>query len=139
MSPRKKRHVARSPEDLARKRDAILDAAMGLLVLGPDADAEEPLIAALADPAPNVRFAAAEVLCKSGRADEAVPVLVEGLRHSDARVRLAAAIALAGIGEHARPAVEEMERTIAGHDRQGDYPMFIRWSLEQTLRKLGER
>jgi hypothetical protein len=65
--------------------------------------------------------------------------LVEGLKHADARVRLAAAIALAGVGEHARPAIEEVKRTIAQHDRQGDYPMFIRWSLERTLKQLGEQ
>jgi AcrR family transcriptional regulator len=32
MGAKKKRHVARSPEDIARKRDRILDAAMKLLI-----------------------------------------------------------------------------------------------------------
>ena len=111
-------------------------AATGLLALGDEADAVKPLTDKLADPAPNVRFVAAEALCKVGHAEKAIPVLIEGLGHTDARVRLAAAIALATSPEHARGAVDKIREAIARHQGKGDYAMFIRWSLEETLRSM---
>ncbi len=111
-------------------------AATGLAALGEDADADEaiePLQTALKDPCPNVRFAAAEALCRLGRAEGAIEVLAEGLKHDDPRTCLAAAIGLNAVGERARPAVAQIGSTIARHQGAGDYPMFIRWSLQRAL------
>lgn len=77
-----------------------------MLALGEKAQtAVEPLSHALADAAPNVRMAAAEALCQLGRVDDAMPVIVAGLSHETAFVRLRAINALDRLGERARPAL----------------------------------
>jgi hypothetical protein len=80
--------------------------ATGLVALREKAaPATEALVAALKDPAPNVRIAAAEALCNVGRCDDAMPVLIEGLRHETAFIRLRAMNVLDELGEKARPAL----------------------------------
>jgi uncharacterized sulfatase len=114
-------------------------AATGLTALGPDAKpAEAALETALADESPNVRLAAAEALCRIGGEKRGLPVLVEALEDPDERLRLQAAITLAALGENARGAKEALRKAHADAKGGGDYPMFIRWGLEQALRNVGE-
>ena len=109
-------------------------AATGLLVLGDDArDATDPLVRASGDDAPNVRFAAAEALCRLGRASRGVPVLIEGLKSRDQRVRLQAAITLAAIGKKAQPAIPQMKQVIARKGK-GNYATYTRWALAHALK-----
>jgi len=111
-------------------------AATGLVALGNDAAvATEALCRALSDPSPNVRFAAAEALCQLGRENEALPVLIEGLRQPDQRTRLYAAIALAAIGRKARGAIPQMKKTLAAEGK-GNYPLYTRWALTHALDNL---
>ena len=86
------------------------------------APATEPLFAVLKDPAPNVRIAAAEALCNVGRVDDAMPVLLEGLQHDTAFIRLRTMNVLDDLGEKARPALSAMKA--AGMEQRshaGDY------------------
>jgi len=111
-------------------------AATGLLALGPQArDAEAPLAKALTDAAPNVRLAAAEALCRLGSAEDALPVLVEGLQSRDERVRLQAASTLAALGEKARPAITPIRAALARKGR-GNFALYTRWALEYALKNL---
>lgn len=81
-------------------------AATGLAALAADArEARPALQAALEDPSPIVRIAAAEALCKVGRADDVLPVLIAGLKHPTPYARLRAINALERLGEQARPAL----------------------------------
>ncbi len=85
--------------------------AVGLAALGNKAaGAAEALRRALKDPAPNVRIAAADALCGLGRHDEALPVLIEGLQHPTAFIRLRAMNVLDRIGEKARPALPQIRQ-----------------------------
>jgi len=112
-------------------------AATGLLAPGMDArPAAEALLKAARDPAPDVRFVAAEGLCRLGRDKEALPALIEGLRHSDPRVRLHAAAVLAALGPQVRPAVESMKPLLADAAKD-DYSMFTRWAIGHAYRGLG--
>jgi uncharacterized sulfatase len=138
--------VGRGPGQLDNLREALADrdtavkfwAVTGLAALGPQAGpAVEDLKAALHDRAPNVRLAAADVLCKLGHEEEALPVLIEHLGDKDPRVRLTAAIHLAAVAEKARskrPQIEEIARSI---DPKGTFPMYIRWALDYALQKMG--
>jgi len=108
-------------------------AATGLLVLGPGAkSAEKPLQKALQDAAPNVRLAAAEALCQLGHGKDALPVIVDGLKDRDERVRLQAAIILSALGQKARAATAEMKEARA-RKGQGHYATYLRWALERAL------
>jgi len=96
-------------------------AAVGLIILGPEAQAAtEPLERALEDPSPSVRTAAAHALANVGRDGLAVPVLIETLRNEDEWVRLGSAIALDSIGEAARPALGPMTEA-----RDGDKNKYV--------------
>jgi len=66
--------------------------------------AEDKMIVALKDRSVSVRVAAARALCRMGRPDKALPVLVETLRGPHPWGRLQATIVLDGIGQQARPA-----------------------------------
>ena len=109
-------------------------AAVALGALGPKAElATDVLHKVLADPQPNVRFAAAGALCRLNHCEDALGVLLEGLQDDRPWVMLYAARELQNIGDKACPAVEDIaraERRGAG----GLYEMFIRWALEGTLR-----
>jgi uncharacterized sulfatase len=97
--------------------------ATGLVALRGKAEpATEALLAATKDPAPNVRIAAAEALCNVGRVDAAMPVLIDGLQHETAFIRLRAMNVLDGLGEKARPALPAIKA--AGMEKKshvGDY------------------
>ena len=81
--------------------------ATGLVALGEAAaPAAEALLEAIEDPAPNVRIAAAEALCNIGRVDDAMPVLIAGLKHDTPFIRLRAINVLDRLGPRARPALE---------------------------------
>ncbi len=93
--------------------------ATGLVALGDKAaPAADTLLKALEDPGPNVRIAAAEALCNLGRHEDAMPVLVAGLKHDTAFIRLRAMNVLDRLGEKARPALQAMKQAAmkgAGH------------------------
>ncbi|UCD28158.1 MAG: sulfatase-like hydrolase/transferase, partial [Planctomycetota bacterium] len=109
-------------------------AAVGLTAPGLDArPALKPLLGALGDPSPNVRFAAAEVLCVIGRAPEALPVLVEGLHHQNKWARLHAAMSLVAIGDRARPVLKDIEKILANEKET-----YIRSALGHVLNNLRE-
>ena len=111
-------------------------AAVGLAVLGTDAaPAAKALVAALEDPCPNVRFAAAEALCKLDAAEKAVPVLGAGLTHEDRWVRLAAAMSLVAVGQDARRAVPAMREAIEDKAKH-QASLYIRWALTYALARL---
>jgi hypothetical protein len=114
-------------------------AAVGLTALGPDAaPARGALFQRLSDPAPNVRLAAAEALCRLGHEKEAVPVIAEGLKHEDDWVRLHAAVVLAAVGEKARAAVPDMKQAI-NEGRKHQATPYVRWALDRALQQLGDR
>ena len=107
-----------------------------MLALGRQArPAADGLAELLDDPAPNVRLAAAEALCGLGREADALPVLVEGLKAEDPRVRLCAAISVVAIGEKARPATAEMKNALTG-EAQGPHAQYVRWALTYALKNL---
>lgn len=84
-------------------------AAIGLLILGPQADPARPdmLVALAQDPSPHVRIQLAEALAKTGLDDAAVPVLI-ALAGADQpwQIRLHALNALTFIGQAAMPALD---------------------------------
>ncbi len=115
-------------------------AVVGLESLGAEAaPAVRALKKVLDDPSPNVRFAAAGVLCKLGSCDEALPVLAAGLRDSRQVVVLHAARTLQGLGDKASSLVRLMEavraqcKNIDGSYRNDNYAMFIDWALKSAV------
>jgi len=97
--------------------------ATGLVALGkhaqPGADA---LMAALEDPAPNVRIAAAEGLSNIGRTDDAMPVLIAGLKHPTPFIRLRAMNVLDRLGQRALPALPAIRQArMEAKSHVGDY------------------
>jgi hypothetical protein len=113
-------------------------AATALAAKGPGAEpAREALEKSLADPAPNVRFAAAEALCRvGGETTAAVQVLTHGLQGSDPVTRLYAAMTLVAIGDAAKPAADQMQKTLASEQTKGTYALYIRWALKYALENL---
>ena len=115
-------------------------AAVGLESLSAEAaPAAEALKKALEDPSPNVRFAAAGVLCKLGSCSEALPVLAAGLRDPRQVVVLHAARTLQGLGDKVGSLVRLMEavqaqcKNIDGSYRNDNYAMFIDWALQSAV------
>ena len=115
-------------------------AVVGLESLGAEAaPAAEALKKALEDPSPNVRFAAAGVLCKLGFCGEALPVLAAGLRDPRQVVVLHAARTLQGLGDKVGSLVRLMEavqaqcKNIDGSYRNDNYAMFIDWALQSAV------
>jgi hypothetical protein len=87
--------------------------ALGLLALREEAaPATEALLAALRDPSPDVRLTAAEALCGSGRADAALPVLIELLPHESRIIRHETLLALCRIGPAAKPALPHLDNAL---------------------------
>ncbi|MHC4326600.1 MAG: sulfatase-like hydrolase/transferase [Planctomycetota bacterium] len=105
------------------------------------ADALKPL---LKDPAPNVRFAAAGVLCNLDLCEDALGVLAEGLQEKRQETVLYAARELQSIGARACPIAEQMERTKAKYTKPDGTPinnnhaMFIDWALKNALENCRE-
>ena len=97
--------------------------AVGLVALGNGAaPAADALIEATEDPAPNVRIAAAEALANLGRTADALPVLIAGLEHPTAFIRLRAINVLDRLGDRARPALPAIEQAkLKEKSHVGDY------------------
>ncbi len=114
-------------------------AAVGLLAAGERAlPYREELDAALADPAPEVRFTAAEALTRLGEPDEALTVVAAGLESDNPYVRLYAAVTLSALGELAEPVLPQIQEAVTRElAAEGDYPLFIRWALGHVLDELG--
>jgi len=141
--------VGRGNEALPRQVELLKDAdaavrywaAVGLRALGAGAaPAKQALTAALNDPCAAVRIEAAGALAPLGRTREALARLVADLggKQPDARVHAARTLQL--LGETARPALPEMKAAVqAATKRRGNEPMYIRFALQATLKKLGER
>lgn len=73
------------------------------------APAAEALSKALNDPSPEVRIAAAEALGNLGRHPQALPVLLDGLKHTSPVVRLRALNAIDRLGLRAMPVLEAIQ------------------------------
>ncbi|MHC4435787.1 MAG: sulfatase-like hydrolase/transferase [Planctomycetota bacterium] len=115
-------------------------AVIGLDVLGPQAGpATEALEGVLEDESPNVRFAAAGVLCRMGVCEMALPVLAEGLTEEREETILYAAREIQRIGPKAGPIVEQIRETRAGCKKpdgsytNNNHAMFIDWALKYAL------
>jgi uncharacterized sulfatase len=106
-------------------------AATGLGALGKEGrPAGEALRSALADASPTVRVAAADALCRVGDCDAAVPVLIKGLQDDNEWVRLHAANVLDRIDDHARPALEALQKA------QKDKNQYVVRVAEHALQDL---
>jgi len=107
-------------------------AATGCAALGKRAaPAAAALDKLLDDPIPSVRIAAAEALCVLDRPGEALPVLVNALSHENAWVALHAINTLENVGEHARPAINAIEKIVK---RSGG--KYVGRAAESALSKL---
>lgn len=108
----------------------------GIEALGAEAVDAETLAClerALADQSPCVQIAAAEALCRCGRHEQPLRVLLELLAHADPPVRLAAASAISAVADQVPLPGEAIERAIAQHNEESDFPMYIRWALQRAL------
>jgi len=112
----------RDPADLARLCELLKASdsalrrwgALGLLALRDKASpAAEDLLAALKDSSPDVRMTAGEALCELGRADAAIPVLIELLSFDSRIIRHETLLALSRIGPAAGPALPYLDRALA--------------------------
>ena len=121
-------------------------AVIALDALGPQAGpAAEALEGVLEDESPNVRFAAAGVLCRMGLCEAALPVLAEGLTEEREETVLYAAREIQRIGAAAAPIVEQINeaRTIFenpdGSYKNNNHAMFIAWALKYALENCSQR
>ncbi len=115
-------------------------AVVTLEALGPAAaPATDALKKALEDPSPNVRFAAAGVLCRLGSCSDALPVLAAGLRDPQPAAVLQAARTLQGLSDKAcsltrlMDAVRQQCKGLNGAYRNDNYAMFIDWALKHAM------
>jgi arylsulfatase A-like enzyme len=107
--------------------------AVGLSALGPHAaPASERLDAALRDPSPSVRVAAAEAVAGLGRHEAVLPMLRESVECTDEWVRLRAAIVLDDLDERARPAIDALRA------RRQDPNEYVVRVVAKALADLGE-
>jgi uncharacterized sulfatase len=111
--------------------------AIGIGNLGKEAvSAESDLKAVLDDESENVRVAAARALCRMGKPEDALPVLVEVLDNGSQWARVHAANVLDEIDEQARPVIDAMERNKAyrkGFVADGKYTVRV---LNRALNEL---
>jgi N-sulfoglucosamine sulfohydrolase len=106
-------------------------AVIGLDALGPKAHpATEVLENVLEDASPNVRFAAAGVLCRIGLCEKALPVLAGGLKENREETVLYAQSA--PIVEQVREARARFENP-DGSYKNNNHAMFIAWALKNAL------
>jgi uncharacterized sulfatase len=112
-------------------------AAVGLAVLGQQAaPAAEALAKAAKDPAGSVRVAAAEALCSIGRAEDALPVLMQPFAAKDPFVQLEACAALLAIGEKAEPVKEQLAAALKAVPK-GQQTQHITAGIKHVLAGLG--
>ena len=145
--------VGKSPEALPKMLD-LLDvpqpvvrywAVVAIGALNSEAaPAAEKLTEMLEDSSPNVRFAAAGTLCKLDMCEKALPVLAKGLEDGRETVVLHAAREIQGIGNKARPIVEQIKKAQArcknsdGGYKNNNHAMFIDWALKYALQNCRE-
>jgi len=136
--------IGRGPAEFEKLRNLLADsdpavrywAATGLAALGGDArGAQAELTRAIRDRSPSVRIAAAEALCRLEREKDALPVLVDALKHQDPRVRLHAAAVLVAVGEKARAVLPQIKAAAADRG-QGNYALYTRWALAHVMKIL---
>jgi len=115
-------------------------AVIALDALGPQAaPATEALEGVLEDASPNVRFAAAGVLCRAGLCEAALPVLADGLKEEREETVLYAAREIQRIGAAAIPIVEQIREARArcrkpdGSYKNNNHATFIDWALKYAL------
>jgi uncharacterized sulfatase len=140
--------VGKGPENIPRLIRFLSDsdsvvrywAVIGLDALGPQAGpATEALEGVLEDASPNVRFAAAGVLCRMGACNAALPVLADGLKEEREETVLYAAREIQRIGDAALPIVEQIREAKArcenpdGSFKNNNHAMFIAWALKNAL------
>jgi hypothetical protein len=81
-------------------------AATGCAALGEQAgSAADQIGSLLSDPCASVRVAAAEAMCRMGRPDQGIPVLIAALKSANPRLVLHALNVLESLGQQARPAL----------------------------------
>ena len=115
-------------------------AVIALDALGPQArPATDALEDLLQDSSPNVRFAAAGVLCRMGLCEAALPVLTDGLTEEREETILYAAREIQRIGTETSPIVDQMREAQArcknpdGSYKNNNHAMFIDWALKYAL------
>jgi HEAT repeat protein len=113
--------------DLRSPDPAVADQAVRQFVMMGE-PAVPALIAAVKDPEPRVRTAAASALWGLGpKARTAVTALAETLADADDGVRLAAVMALEAVGPDAAPAVPALARAV--RDRNGNVRLWAAKAL----------
>jgi uncharacterized sulfatase len=122
-------------EDLVKDGDPAIRY-WGILghIIRKSPSAEAVFRKALEDPAPSVRLAAADGLCRLGKIDEALPVLRKDLRDPSEFVRHHAALVADSIGAKAAPLREEL-KAAAGVKAGEDYVDRV---VQHALRELGK-
>jgi N-sulfoglucosamine sulfohydrolase len=146
--------VGKGPDNIPKLISLLSDsdsvvrywAVIGLDALGlqvtEDTDALEGV---LQDSSPNVRFAAAGVLCRMGSCDTALPILAEGLKEKREETVLYAAREIERIGVAAAPIVEqirEMQEKYMNPDgsyKNNNHAMFIAWALKNALENFSKK
>jgi len=138
--------IGKGPAEFEKLRGLLADSdpavrywgATGLAALGGEArGAQAELTLALRDGSPNVRIAAAEVLCTLGHEKDALPVLVGALQDADPRVRLHAAAVLVALGEKARDVLPQIQEAAADRG-QDNHALYTRWALEHAVESLAQ-
>ena len=98
--------------------------------------AQQALNRAMLDSAEAVRIEAASALARHGRSDEALPVLLDMLKHRNVTVQLYAARAIELMGEKAAPAAGPMQALNQKYRGKGDPHMFVFFATEGFLKRL---
>jgi N-sulfoglucosamine sulfohydrolase len=145
--------VGKGPESIAElirflgDSDGVVRywAVIGLDALGPQArPATEALENVLGDSSPNVRFAAAGVLCRMGMCEPALPVLADGLKEEREETVLYAAREIQRCGAAVLPIIEQIREAKAGCEnpdgsfKNNNHAMFIDWALKNALENCSE-
>lgn len=145
--------VGMGPEKLAELVELLGDsdgavrywAVVGLAALGQKAaPAADTLRKLLTDERPNVRFAAAGVLCNLDQCEDALPVLAKGLKGRRETVVLHAAREIQSIGNKACPIVPQIKQARArcknpdGSYKNNNHAMFIDWALKYALQSCSQ-
>ncbi len=121
-------------------------AVIALDALGPQAhQATGALAGVLKDTSPNVRFAAAGVLCRMGQCEEALGVLADGLTEKREETVLYAAREIERIGTAVAPIIEQIREAKAGCEnpdgsyKNNNHAMFIDWALKYALENCSQQ
>lgn len=151
--------VAQTEEIAANLNDADSGvrfwAVVGLMNAGSEKKEYIPQIEKLlTDESPTVQIVAAELLCKLGESEDALPVLTKWVNDERMWLTLYAARTIQEIGEEARPIVPEINRVLdklsvdpgarkphSGSTRiyrDGNFASFTGWALEGALQSISE-